>query len=108
MIIRTLNISEVTGILLEDEYAKWTYEAAKTLAEYYDDLSDDIGEPFELDIVAIRCEWSEYTAKDLFHAFYNMIDMTGDDDENLGNLVEEIGQNTTIIELESSFLVMDF
>ena len=33
-------------------------DAADVLFDYYTDLSEDIGEPIELDPIAIRCEWT--------------------------------------------------
>lgn len=39
----------------------FSYDGASALYDYYDELSDDLGEDIEFDPVAIRCEWSEYT-----------------------------------------------
>lgn len=39
----------------------FSYDGASALYEYYDELSDDLGEDIEFDLVAIRAEWSEYT-----------------------------------------------
>lgn len=108
MIIQTLSTNEVAHILLADDYAKWSYEAATTLAEYYDDLSDDLGESWELDITAIRCDWSEYDNDDLLNAYGHLIDLGQFKDDNIGDLVEVLGENTTIVELTNTFLVMDF
>ena len=55
-----LNTYEAADILLKDEYAKWSREAALALVEYYEALEEDCGESIELDAVAIRCEWTEY------------------------------------------------
>ena len=35
---------EATDILLEDEYANWSHNAALALVEYYESLEDDLGE----------------------------------------------------------------
>ena len=56
----TVNDSRFTDVLMSDEYAGWSYGATKALFDYYNQLSDDIGEDIELDRVAIRCEWTEY------------------------------------------------
>lgn len=39
---------------------QFSYAALGVLYEYYDELSNDLGEPIELDVVAICSEWSEY------------------------------------------------
>jgi hypothetical protein len=62
MIKETVNEYRFTEVLLADEYALWSYGATKALFDYYEDLSESIGEDIELDRVAIRCEWSEYAS----------------------------------------------
>lgn len=69
MIKRAVNEYDFTQELLTDEYAGWSYGATKALFDYYEQLSDDLGEDIELDRVAIRCEWSEYPSA--IEAVYN-------------------------------------
>ena len=57
---QTLSTSQAADILTSDDNANWSYAGACALIEYLDDLGDDLGEEFEFDRVAIRCEWSEY------------------------------------------------
>lgn len=45
--------------LLQDEWANWSYDGAHALAEYLEELAEDMD--IELDIVAIRCEFNEYS-----------------------------------------------
>lgn len=60
MIKETVNDSRFTDVLMSDEYASWSYGATKALFDYYEQLSEDMGEDIELDRVAIRCDWTEY------------------------------------------------
>jgi len=61
----TLTINQISHALQLDEYAGWSWEGSKALAEYLDQIDQETGEDTELDIVAIRCDWSEYkTAKE--------------------------------------------
>lgn len=62
MIKETVNDSRFTDVLMSDEYAHWSYGATKALHDYYEQLSEDIGEDIELDRVAIRCDWNEYAS----------------------------------------------
>lgn len=57
---QTLSTSEVAYQLKSDEYAGWSYNGAMALAEYLEELEESTGEDIELDIVAIRCDFSEY------------------------------------------------
>ena len=56
----TLNTYEITDALLKDENAAWSYDGAKALAEYLEELRDDCGVELELDVVALRCAYSEH------------------------------------------------
>lgn len=38
----------------------FSYEGKRALYDYLEQLSDDIGEDIELDIVALSCEYDEY------------------------------------------------
>jgi hypothetical protein len=48
-------------------FEQFSTEALAVLFDYYEALEDDIGESFgfELDVIAICCEWSEYKIKEL-------------------------------------------
>ena len=56
----TLSTYEIQDALLQDEYAAWSYNGAKALAEWLDNLDEESGTETEFDRVAIRCEFSEY------------------------------------------------
>lgn len=65
MIKNTLSVCQLADLLRTDEYAAWSYRGAEVLAQHLEDLSEDIGEDIEIDVVAIRCDFSEYTLSDL-------------------------------------------
>ena len=58
----TLNIHRVAYLLCMDEYASWTHQQATAIAEYYEELENEIEEGIEFDQVAIRCEWAGYNS----------------------------------------------
>lgn len=68
-VINTMTVHEMADSLLSDDNASWTRSGAYALAEYFDDLSDDIGEPIEWDRVAVRCDFSEYTLHSLVTSY---------------------------------------
>ena len=43
----------------------FSYSALVELFEWYEEIEEEIGEPIELDVIAICCEWSEYTLEEL-------------------------------------------
>ena len=60
----TVNKNQVANALKNDQYAAWSYAGAMALAEYYEELEECIWPPeeLELDVVAIRCEYSEFSS----------------------------------------------
>lgn len=75
---KTLTTNDIVDALLADENARWSRAGAYALAEYLQELEGNIGEEFELDVVALRCEYSEYPSaaeavKDHNEGIYNEI-----------------------------------
>ncbi len=71
----TLSTYEIVDILRQD----FSYEGAKALADYYEELEQSTGEEMEMDRVAIRCDWNEYDSAEEFLADYS--NAVGDDEE---------------------------
>lgn len=95
----TLTTSQVAHHLLRDENARWSYEGAYALAEHYESLEQE-GQEMELDVVAIRCEWSEYKTLDEIHEAYrsSIGDLAGLDDEERFEMIEEyLNSRTTLL-----------
>ena len=109
----TLNTYDIANALLQDKYAKWTRAGASALAEYLEELEADIGEEAELDIVAIRCDFSEYASlQDWITDYYGTdlgdsmksagIDLEGDENEDeiddlIRSHIQDYGQLITFI-----------
>ena len=56
----TLTKSQVANELCGDSNANWSYAGAYALAEYLEEYEESTGEELELDVCAIRCDFSEY------------------------------------------------
>jgi len=59
---KTLNTYDIANELLADSHAAWSHAGAFALAEHLQELEESTGEELELDVVAIRCDYSEYTS----------------------------------------------
>ena len=69
------------------------------LYEYFEQLEKDIGNPIELDVIAICCEYSEYESLEEFQEDY------GDDYQS----IDEIEQVTTVITVDDDgFIILQF
>jgi hypothetical protein len=106
---QTLTTNQVAHILLRDDNAKWSYEAAHALAEHYEDIERDLGEETELDAVAIRCDWTEYkTAHEIAEAYDIAFD--GDEVDVEDEVTEYIQHRSYLIKLPKGvgYLVRQF
>jgi len=83
---------------------QFTYQGLKALYNYLEELGDDIGEPIELDVIALCCEFAEYDSIREFQEDY------GNDYKSL----EDIEDRTILIPLDdkkdglTSFIIQQF
>ena len=78
----------------EDQFS---YDALKALFEYYDE------ENIELDVIAICCEWSEYSEDELQEQFEYLGDF-----DTIDELLDELDSQTFVLRLSDGYLVQDF
>lgn len=57
----TLTTFQIADALNSDDNANWSHAGALALAGYLEEIEADTGEEMELDTVAIRCDFSEYS-----------------------------------------------
>ena len=82
----TLSAVDIANSLDRDTNASWSWSACIALGEYYEALSEDMGEDIEFDAVAIRCEWSQY--------------------ESIEEALENYSDHETIEDLENETIVI--
>lgn len=100
-IYETLNTNQIAMALYNDEYASWhkNYDACHALAEYLEELAEQMGEPIELDIVAIRCEYSLIKDINEYNSMY---------DTNYSH-EDEVLDDTIFIHIDGeSFIIEDY
>lgn len=86
--------------------SRWSRAAAFALAEYYEELEQSMGEEMELDVVAIRCEWTEYsTLQEVMDNYNPQLRDSGPDE-----ILEYLNDHTQVITLPDSqgYLVLQF
>lgn len=116
-----LSTTQAADILLSDEYANWTRPGAMAIVEYFEELEDDMGESFEIDRVAIRCEYSEYSSAaewcaDFYdhaptdlpptHVLAYLVDESADTVEEA--IIEHIRYSSDCITFDGGIIVRDF
>lgn len=111
----SLNSYEVADRLMEDQYAGWSRPGAQALAEYLEELEADMGEEMELDVCAIRCDFSEYEslvdwAEDYFSDWKEELDIEEDmDEDEINDIIREyIHNHGILIEFDGGIIVSSF
>ena len=114
---KTLSTYEIADELQNDKNANWTIAGSYALAEYLEDMEDSTGKEIEFDVVAIRCDFSEYSslvdwATDYFTQWRGDLNIDedleeGDEeiDEAIRSYIQDHGQ---LIEFESGIIVSSF
>ena len=116
---KTLTHYEAAREIYEVYDHQFSLVAAHALAEYYEDLEDEIGEEIEIDPVAIACDWSEYNSdEELIEAYaYLLPDAEGETEEEcedwepedkLAAIKDYLMQDTDLIEFDGGYLVRAF
>lgn len=107
---KTLTTYEIAHELMQDENAAWTRAGAFALAEHLEQCEEDTGEELELDIVAIRCDFDEYSSLEDWANDYGLEEDSLDDahedrEENIRSFIQDNGQ---LIEFGSGIIVSSF
>jgi hypothetical protein len=106
----TLTEWQVADYLKREENAGWSYQGAKALSEYLCNLDEDLGEDTELDIVGIRCDFSEYKNATDAALQYGWEDFKEDDHDDYKDVQSLIWlqDRTTVIDFEGGIIIQDF
>ena len=77
---------------------QFSYEGLEVLFDYLDNLSEDIGEPIELDVVALCCEYYESSIEELIDNYKIDVSDADGDEETIAELVKDyISDNTAYV-----------
>lgn len=67
---------------------QFSYEGLEVLFDYLDNLSEDTGEPIELDVVALCCEYYESSIEELIDNYD--IDLSGVDEDDPDSIIDVV------------------
>ena len=110
-IVQTLSKSSfIDAFKQSSRKDQFSYDALEAIYEYLEDYSNDTGENVELDIVAICCEWSEMTWKEVALSYGVDLSQCTDDDERIGEIESFLCDNTMFTALPDgeSFVFIQF
>ena len=107
---KTLTQYDIAHELLQDGGAAWTRAGAFALAEHLQEYEDSVSEEMEIDVVAIRCDFSEYVSLEEWAESYGLEDDSLDDycEDRYDNLRSFIQDNGQLIEFAGGIIVSSF
>ena len=77
-------------------YDEFGYEGLTALYEYLEEVGDGAGQPYNLDVIGLSCEYSVDTPGDIADAY--AIDIDGLDEEAIARAVPQwLNEHTSII-----------
>jgi hypothetical protein len=83
---------------------QFSYEGLEVLFDYLEELSDSIGEPYELDVIALCCDYAEASAADIAKAYD--IDLDGTDPDDIDEVVKAYLQDQGVFVGETSSTII--
>jgi hypothetical protein len=90
---------------------QFSYEGLEVLFDYLDNLSEDTGEPIELDPVALCCEYYESSIEELIDNYnIDLSEVDEDDPDSIIEVVREYLEDNTSVcgEVSDGFVYAAF
>jgi len=110
----TLSTSQAADLLKADTNAKWSRSGALALVEYLEQLEEDTGTEIEFDLVAIRCDYSEYgsaleAANDQgFEPNPNLGEEEQSEEDKEADALSWLRDQTQVIEFQGGVIIASF
>jgi hypothetical protein len=115
---QTLTTYDIAEALINDEYGGWSRAGAFAMAEHLEQYEEDTGEELDLDVVAIRCDYSEfdgllewakdYHTQDQFNGIFEDEIDSGDEDDLDEAIRDYINDQGQLIEFDGGIIVSSF
>lgn len=105
-IVQTLSKSSfIDAFTHSSRKDQFSYEALEAIFEYMEEYSDSTGEPVELDIIAICCDYVEQSYKDIADAYGIEIDEEDSEEDQLQQVKDFLETETVMIAVLSDSIV---
>ena len=100
MIIKTVDVYEFRRAFADyDRATQFSYEGLDALFDWLEELAEDTGTPYNLDVIALCCEFSEYSDLSEIKANYSGTAIDSLDD---------LRDHTSVIEFDGGIIIQDF
>jgi hypothetical protein len=114
---QTVNFSDFCDAFRSmDRNENFSYEGKRALFDYLEQYEEDVGEPWELDVIGLCCDWTEYdSATEAAYEYRNIYspperDEDESDEEYADRCEEEalewLQDQTTVIECDNGHVII--
>ena len=98
MIYKTIDIYDFRRAFTDyDRTAHFSYDGLNALFDWLSEMANDCTEPYELDVIALCCEFKEYSDLAEIKQSYNTI-----------NTIDDLHDRTIAIEFDGGIIIQDF
>jgi len=80
-----------------DRQDQFTYDGLRILFDYLEEYEDSTGEKIELDVIALCCDYREYTLEDINREYQEEFDTLEDAEEWIQNQTSVAGKTDDAI-----------
>lgn len=90
--------------------SNFSYEGLEVLFDYLESYSDDTGEPVELDVIALCCEYNENSIEYIISSYSIDVSNAEGHEDEIKEIVEKYLQNNTSVcgEVSGGFVYAAF
>jgi len=100
MIIKTLNVHDFRQAFIDyNRGEQFSYNGLTALFEWLEELAEDTGTPYELDVIALCCEFTEYENLQEIQANYSSTKLDN---------IDDLQDHTSVIEFDGGIIIQDF
>jgi hypothetical protein len=106
----TLSTSQAVDLLKSDSSALWSRAGAYALVEHLEQLEEDTGTEIEFDVVAIRCDFSEYSSALEAAQDYGFVTEENNTEEEAleSEALEWLIDRTQVIQFQGGVIIASF
>lgn len=106
MIIQTVNAYDFERAFIQaGRKDQFSYEGLRALFDYLDEVSDDVGAPYELDVISICCDWTESDWQTIAQDYNLDLSEHKNDDDKIEAVDEYLSDHTQMIRLPTDNFV---
>ena len=96
--IQTVNNSDFHNAFNRmDRGSQFSYEALNLIYEYLESVEENTGEPIELDVICICCEYSESDYEEIASSYSIDLDGIETEEEKIEAVRHHLEDNTTLV-----------